>query len=96
MGIKRSKSKADHSHSASAELKNPRAFMARCVVHVYIYLDTSDRFVISFIQLQFWVGPSRIQRAVDIMVPPHMLPFFAEFVEGLNLKSEVYISNVQQ
>jgi len=45
--------------------------------------------------LQFWVGPSRIQRAVDIMVPPHMLPFFAEIVEDLNLKFEVYISNVQ-
>ena len=30
------------------------------------------------------------------MVPPHMLPFFAEIVEDLNLKSEVYISNVQQ
>jgi hypothetical protein len=30
------------------------------------------------------------------MVPPHMLPSFAEIVEGLNLKSEVYISDVQQ
>jgi len=33
---------------------------------------------------------------VDIMVPPHMLPLFAEIVGGLKLKSEVYISNVQQ
>jgi hypothetical protein len=70
--------------------------MARCIAFVYIYLDTSNRCVISLIQLQFWVRPSHIQRAVDIMVPPHMLPLFAEIVEGLNLKSEVYISNVQQ
>jgi len=70
--------------------------MVRCLVLIYIYLDASNRCVISLIQLQFWVGPSRIQRAVDIMVPPHMLPFFAEIVEDLNLKSEVYISNVQQ
>ena len=96
MGIKRSKRKADHSHSASAEVKNQRAFMARCVVLFYIYLDTSNRCVISLIQLQFWVGPNRIQSPVDIMVPPHMLPLFAEIVGGLKLKSEVYISNVQQ
>ena len=96
MGIKRPKRKADHSHSAIAEVKNPRVFMARCVVLVYIYLDTSNRCLISLNQLQFWVGPSRIQRAVDIMVPPHLLPLFAEIAESLNLKSEVYISNVQQ
>jgi hypothetical protein len=47
------------------------------------------------IQLSFWIGPSRIQKAVDIMVPPHMLPQFNEIMASLNLKSEVYISNVQ-
>jgi hypothetical protein len=62
----------------------------------YLYLATSNRCVISLIQLYFWVRPSRIQKAVDIMVPPHMLPFFSEIAEGLNLKSEIYISNVQQ
>lgn len=45
--------------------------------------------------LSFWVGPSRIQKAVDIMVPPHILPRFNEILASLNLKSEVYISNVQ-
>ncbi|XP_021942856.1 zinc carboxypeptidase-like isoform X2 [Zootermopsis nevadensis] len=45
--------------------------------------------------LSFWVGPSRIQKAVDIMVPSHMLPRFNEILASLSLKSEVYISNVQ-
>jgi Carboxypeptidase activation peptide. len=96
MGIKRPKRKAGHPHSASAEFENLLDFLAWWVVHVYIYLATSNRCVISVFQLHFWVGPSRIQKAVDIMVPPHMLPLFADIVEGLDLKSEVYISNVQQ
>ncbi|PNF39276.1 Zinc carboxypeptidase A 1 [Cryptotermes secundus] len=45
--------------------------------------------------LSFWVGPSRVQKAVDIMVPPHMLPQFDEIMASLNLRSEVYIKNVQ-
>ncbi|GFG31000.1 hypothetical protein Cfor_07987 [Coptotermes formosanus] len=45
--------------------------------------------------LSFWLRPFRVQKAVDIMVPPHMLPQFNEIVASLNLKSEVYISNVQ-
>jgi hypothetical protein len=97
MGIKRPKRKADHSRSSSAEVKKPYAFVAWCLIkHIYVYLATSNGCLISVIQLYFWVGPSRIQKAVDIMVPPHVLPLFSEIVEGLNLKSEVYISNVQQ
>ncbi|PNF39274.1 Zinc carboxypeptidase A 1 [Cryptotermes secundus] len=45
--------------------------------------------------LSFWVGPSRIQKAVDIMIPPHMLPRFNDILASINLKSEVYIGNVQ-
>jgi hypothetical protein len=30
------------------------------------------------------------------MVPPHVLPRFDETMASLNLKSEVYIGNVQQ
>jgi hypothetical protein len=48
------------------------------------------------LQLSFWVGPFRVGKAVDIMVPPHMLPHFNEIVASLNLLSEVYVSNVQQ
>jgi hypothetical protein len=48
------------------------------------------------LQLSFWVGPFRVGKTVDIMVPPHMLSHFNEIVASLNLKSEVYISNVQQ
>jgi hypothetical protein len=42
------------------------------------------------------VGSSRIHKAVGIMVPPHMLSQFDEIMASLNLKSEVYIDNMQQ
>jgi len=45
--------------------------------------------------LIFWVQPFQAGKAVDIMVPPHMLPQFKEITASLNLKYEVYISNVQ-
>lgn len=105
MGIKWPKRTANHSHSPGVGVKKPwrytstppHAFIAWCAVkHDYLYLVTSNLFLISVNQLHFWVGPSRIQKAVDVMVPPHMLPQFSETVERLNLKSEVYISNVQQ
>jgi hypothetical protein len=60
------------------------------------YLATSNRCEISIIQLLFWDGPTGIQRPVHIMVPPHLLPWIAEIEENLNLKYEVYISDVQQ
>jgi len=45
--------------------------------------------------LSFWLRPFRVDKAVDIMVPPHMLPRFNEIFASLDLKYEVYISNVQ-
>ena len=46
--------------------------------------------------MNFWVGPTHLQKPVDIMVPPAQLPSFKEFTKKLNLQSEIFISDVQK
>ncbi|PSN45347.1 Zinc carboxypeptidase A 1 [Blattella germanica] len=47
-------------------------------------------------EMNFWIGPSYVGKAIDVMVPPHELPHFKEVLENLNLKSEIYIEDVQK
>ncbi|KAJ9591302.1 hypothetical protein L9F63_002152, partial [Diploptera punctata] len=46
--------------------------------------------------LNFWAGPTRLNKAVDVMVPPDLLPHFEEIISNLNLQSEVFINDVQE
>lgn len=77
-------------------LDNNSSVVSNLTNFTLLQSPTPNQCVISELQLSFWVGPSRIQKAVDIMIPPHMLPRFNDILASINLKSEVYISNVQQ
>ncbi|PSN45348.1 hypothetical protein C0J52_06533 [Blattella germanica] len=45
--------------------------------------------------LRFWKEPTRVQNFVDIMVPPHMLLNFEDFITTHNLEAELFIRDVQ-
>lgn len=47
------------------------------------------------IAYNFWSSAVGVDHPVDIMVPPHMINDFEEFLALQHLKSEVFIDNVQ-
>lgn len=46
--------------------------------------------------LSFWTEVAGVNKPVDIMVPPHLLTMFKDFINLQHLNEEIYISNVQE
>ncbi|XP_059616969.1 zinc carboxypeptidase-like [Phlebotomus argentipes] len=44
----------------------------------------------------FWIGPTKIGRPVDIMVPPHKVSEFEEIMSTYHFKTNLKVANVQE
>jgi hypothetical protein len=47
-------------------------------------------------KLDFWTSPRELNTPVDIMVPPHLLRDFYNEIRKNNLKTKIFIKDVQK
>lgn len=48
------------------------------------------------LQLDFWVPPSDVNKAVDVMVSPEFRSNFERFLENYNISTELLINDVER